>query len=283
MNGETYPWMNQEGPNMDWSKIKTIFILTFLVLDIYLMYEFFKLKDSSQFEFITEASFEKRLKADEIEYPDLPKNNQKDKYLSAKSKIFTNEEIEEVEETKLEGQKITVTDSTLQSVLEKPFKISESFEPAELNSFIKNKVLYGDQYRFWEKSKKGNTITYYQQYEEKIFFKNINGELTFYLNEENEIVSYRQTLLEDIEGLSENEKIIQPLKVIENLYENGSLKPKSQIIKMEPGYYTFVQLSGSQVLTPAWRLVFKDKEDLFVHAIEGQIIELNNEEKIKVE
>lgn len=195
MNGETYPWMNQEGPNMDWSKIKTIFILTFLVLDIYLMYEFFKLKDSSQFEFITEASFEKRLKADEIEYPDLPKNNQKDKYLSAKSKIFTNEEIEEVEETKLEGQKITVTDSTLQSVLEKPFKISESFEPAELNSFIKNKVLYGDQYRFWEKSKKGNTITYYQQYEEKIFFKNINGELTFYLNEENEIVSYRQTLL----------------------------------------------------------------------------------------
>ena len=30
---------------MDWSKIKTIFIISFLILDIYLMYEFFKIRE----------------------------------------------------------------------------------------------------------------------------------------------------------------------------------------------------------------------------------------------
>ena len=265
---------------MDWSRIKTIFILTFLVLDIYLMYEFFKLKDSSQLEFSTEASFEKRLKADEIEYADLPKNHQKDMYLSAKPKVFTDEDLGSV---KLKGQQVNIMEgTTLWSVLDKHIKISDKLDINDLNSFVKNNILYGDQYHFW--GKKGNEITYYQQYEDKLFYKNISGELTFFLNDDHtNIVSYRQTFLEDIEKLSEEDKIIQPLKVIETLYNNGALKPGSKIRQVELGYYTFVNISTSQVLTPAWRLVIDGEEDIFVHAFEGQIIQLNNEEKKIVE
>lgn len=267
---------------MDWSKIKTIFILTFLVLDIYLMYEFFKLKDSSQYEFSTETSFEKRLKADEIEYVELPKNHQRDAYLSAKPKNFSNEVIEAMEKTRLKGQKVQVNSGTvIESILEKPYELSDKLETSDINSFIRNNVLYGEQYRFWKK--KDNTITYYQQFKDKVFYHNISGELTIYLNDENDIVSYRQTMLENIEELSEDEKIIQPLKAIETLYENGSLKPKSKITNVELGYFTFVHTSTSQVLTPAWRFVINDKENLFVHAFEGQIIQLNNEEKNIVE
>lgn len=269
---------------MDWSKIKTIFILTFLVLDIYLMYEFFKLKDASQYEPMAQATFEKRLKTDEIEYGDLPKNYQKDRYLSAKPMVFDSKEIEELEKTKLKGQNITISEGTiLNSVLDEPIKITEKFNPTELNSFIKNKVLFGDQYRFWEKGKNSNTLTYYQQFEDKMFYMNLNGELTFYLNKDNEIVSYKQTFLEDIEEMQESEKIIQPLKAIETLYENGSLRPKTKITQVELGYFTFVHLSTAQVLTPAWRFVINDEENLFVHAFEGQIIQLTNEEKKIVE
>lgn len=267
---------------MDWSKIKTIFILTFLVLDIYLMYEFFKLKSLSQYEFLTETSFEKRLKADEIEYVELPKVYQKDMYLSAKPKNFNNEGLEELANTKLKGQDIEVKDGTiLESVLDKPYELSDKIDSTEVNSFIKSHVLYGDQYRFWKK--KGNMIIYYQQFRDKIFYKNISGELTIFLNDENDIVTYQQTLLENIEELSEEEKIIQPLKAIETLYENGSLKSKSKITKVEPGYVTFVHTGTSQVLTPAWRFVINDEENIFVHAFEGQIMQLNKEEKKIVE
>lgn len=267
---------------MDWNRIKTIFILTFLVLDIYLMYEFFKLTDSSQYEYSTETSFEKRLKADEIEYIELPKNYVKDTYLSAKPKSFNMDTLEALEKIKLKGQGLQVnTGTVLKFVLDKPYELSDKFDTSDVNSFVKNNVLFGDQYRFWKKEE--NTITYYQQFDDKIFYHNISGELTIYLNEENDIVSYKQSMLEDIEELSEEEKIIQPLKAIETLYENGSIRPKSKITKVELGYFTFVQTSTSQVLTPAWRFVINENEDVFVHAFEGQIILLNNEDKNIVE
>ncbi|MED3570965.1 two-component system regulatory protein YycI [Cytobacillus praedii] len=267
---------------MDWSKIKTIFILTFLVLNIYLMYEFFKLKDStSQYEFIVEPSFDKRLKADEIQFDELPKNYQKDNYLSAKPKNFTSDE--GLDDPKLKGQQVTVNDGlVLAATLDKPYELSDKLDTSEINSFVKNHVLYGDQYRFWGKDE--NKITYYQKFKDKVFYKNISGELTIWLNtENNDIVSYQQTMLENIEERSEKEKIIQPLKAIETLYEKGSLKPKSKISKVELGYVTFIHTGTSQVLTPAWRFVINDEENLFVHAIEGQIMQLNNEEKKIVE
>lgn len=265
---------------MDWSKIKTIFILTFLVLDIYLMYEFFKLKDSSQLEYIAEPSFDKRLKADEIEYGELPKNFQKDIYLSATPKNFTNDD--GLDDPKLKGQQVTVNDGfVLAATLDKPYELSDKLDTSEINTFVKNHVLYGDQYRFWGKD--GNKITYYQKFKDKVFYENISGELTIWLNpENNDIVSYQQTILENIEELSEKEKIIQPLKAIETLYENGSLKPKSKITNVELGYVTFVP-GTSQVLTPAWRFVINGEENVFVHAIEGQVMQLNNEEKKIVE
>ncbi|MBS4189861.1 two-component system regulatory protein YycI [Bacillus sp. FJAT-49705] len=267
---------------MDWSRIKTIFILTFLVLDIYLMYEFFTLKDSSQYEYITETSLEKKLQAAEIEYKELPKNHTKDMYLSAKPKNFNNELIESLEKTKLKGQDLEVsTDNALKSILDKPYDLKDKFEVADVNSFVKNNVLNGDQYRFWKKE--GSTIYYYQQFNDKVFYHNNNGQLAIYLTEENDIASYRQTMLEDIEEISKEEKIIQPLKAIEALYENNSLEPKSKITKVELGYFTFDQTSTTQVLTPAWRFVIEDKEDLFVNAFEGQVFQLNTEDKNIVE
>jgi len=274
--------MNREEEIVDWSKIKTIFILTFLVLDIYLMYEFFKVKDSSQYEYVTETSFEKRLIADEIQFGELPKNHLKDMYLSAKPKNFNSEVSEELKVSILKGQKVKVNDGTvLESVLDEPYEVGEKGDLAELNTFIKNNVLYGDHYRFWKKE--GNVAIYYQQFRDKVFYKNASGELTIYFNDENDIVSYRQTLLAEIEELSEEEKIIQPMKAIETLYKNGSLRPKSKITNVELGYFTFVDTSTSQVLTPAWRFVINDEENIFVHAFEGQIIQLNNEKKNKVE
>ncbi|WP_282141058.1 two-component system regulatory protein YycI [Cytobacillus oceanisediminis] len=268
---------------MDWSKIKTIFILTFLVLDIYLMYEFFKLKEASEFEPIEQASLEKQLKGADITFDEpLPKSNPKDRYLRAKPVEFDIEDLEG--DTRLEGQEITITEgTTLNSVLDESIKISDKFSPSELSAFIKNRVLFGDQYRFWEKPENSNKITYYQEFEGKMFYMNLNGELTFYLNDENEIVSYKQTLLTKIESKEESEKVIQPIKAVETLYKNGSLQPKSKITNVELGYFTFVHLSSSQLLTPAWRFVINDEENLFVDAFEGKIIKLNNEEKKIVE
>ncbi|MGG3469161.1 two-component system regulatory protein YycI [Neobacillus pocheonensis] len=266
---------------MDWSKIKTIFILTFLILDVYLLFQFMKIRDANKYEVITPASFEEKLKADEIKIDvEIPKNPIKAQYLSAKPKTFTKGEI-----AKLKGQSVTLmgTGTTLESTLEKPIQLNSKFEPAELSNFLNENVLFGDHYHFGEKNDKKNTITYYQQSENISFYKNINGMITFKYNADNQIVSYQQAYLEGIDKLENKEEILSPLKAIETLHQKGVLKPKSKITKIELGYSNLIPLSASQLLAPTWRFVVDDKESLFVNAFEGEIINFDSEEKISVE
>ncbi|EIJ80181.1 hypothetical protein PB1_07467 [Bacillus methanolicus PB1] len=260
---------------MDWSKIKTIFILTFLVLDIYLMYEFLKVLDQNKYELITETSIEDKLAADKIKYPVLPKGPIKDQYVSAKPKIFTGEEM-----MNIKGQTVSIVDgTTLHGTFDKPFQLSDKFDPSEMNAFIKTNILYSDKYAFWEFSEKDKKITYFQKYQDKFIYSNKNGSLEFFLNDSNQIISYRQTLLEDIEEMAEKEEVLSPLKAIETLYQKGMLEPGSKITKVELGYYTYEIFTASQVLTPVWRFVVDEEENFLVNAFEGQIIELNNDEK----
>ena len=78
---------------MDWSRIKTIFILTFLVLDIYLVYQFMNTRDAAQYEIPKEAPLEEKLKNDDITYGELPEIKKKEQYLSVRTKVFTTEEM----------------------------------------------------------------------------------------------------------------------------------------------------------------------------------------------
>ena len=271
--------MSQGGAVMDWSKIKTIFIISFLILDIYLMYQFMLIRNANKYEFLSEVSLEDKLKTDEIEFIELSKTTVKDKYLSARSREFTKEDF-----LLLKGQSVTVVDGTLiQGVMESPVPLSERFDSLEAQSFMNSYVLYGDQYGFWEMNDHTKTITFYQKVDNKMFYENMNGRVTLYLNKNFQIVSYEQTFLDGIENLTEKEEVLPSIKAIETLYQKGLLKPKSKISKIELGYSTLVQLAASQVLTPTWHVIVDDKSHLYVNAFEGHIIQFGNEENNIVE
>ena len=213
---------------MDWSKIKNIFIISFLILDLYLIYEFVKVIDSNVVDVKAniDSSIETELKAEGIEYAPLPEQYVEDFTLKANSKTFT---IEDTQKSVLSNQMVTINSNTdLVSILKEPLPITEKFGPTELNNFIKENVLYGDQYRFWKKSSDGFSIVYTQQYKDKPLFENDKARLEFNVNSENEIDSYTQSYLEDIQELSNPEKIIQPIKAIEVLYKNENYR---QIVK----------------------------------------------------
>lgn len=265
---------------MDWSKIKTIFIISFLVLDLYLTYQFLLIRDANKYKLISEATLEDKLKTDEISLKvELPKMTLNDQYLTAKPKEFNDEDIE-----KLKGQSISVIDKTMiHSVLEKPISLNSNFDAAEAQNFVNTSILYGDQYGFWEMDEASKTITFYQQYDNKMFYENINGKVIIHLNNDLQIVSYEQTYLAEIDNLTEQEEILSPIKGIETLYLKGLLKPKSTITNVELGYSTLVQLAASQVLTPTWHIVVEDKDHLYVNAFEGQIIQFNMDENNIVE
>lgn len=266
---------------MDWSKIKTIFIITFLILDVYLFFQFLTIRNANKYEIATEATLEEKLKADGIKYTDLPKTQIKAQYLSAKPKIFTKSDI-----AKLKGQTTTLLGdpaTTLQGTLQNPYQLDSKLDPSSIANFLKDHVLYGDHYQFCDKDDKTKTITCFQKFEDTLLYQNINGMITLHYNTNNQIVSYQQTYLEGFEKLTAKEEILPPLKAIEALHQKGELKPKSKITKIELGYSTLVQLAASQVLAPTWHFIINDKENLFVNAFEGQIIQFNSDAKPSVE
>jgi regulatory protein YycI of two-component signal transduction system YycFG len=265
---------------VDWSKTKTIFIIVFFILDIFLFVQFLDKRHASQLNMTKDASIEEKLKDNGIQYVELPSENTKGKYLTAKSKNFSDVNLEE-----LPNQSITIQNgTTLLSIFDEPISVKENMEQEMIHTFLKTYVYQGGQYRFWKWDQEQNRLIFYQEYNQKLFFKNVNGRLIVNLNNQNQIIGYEQTLLEDIQELA-NENILPAIRAIETIHQQGLIKADSKITKVELGYYTLVQLTESQVLTPTWHFVIeqgdtKKVEDIFVNAIEGQVFQVSEKQGI---
>ncbi|MBY0097544.1 two-component system regulatory protein YycI [Mesobacillus maritimus] len=257
---------------MDWSRIKTIFIISFLLLDIYLIFQFMNTRSEAKLEFIEEASFEERLKNNDIIYNEPSQELKKERYISVKPKIFTKKDL--AANQILKSSPDEEGSSTIIGQLDKPIKITDKFNPEEFATAVNAYVQYGEKYRFWKIDNTTRTITFYQLYEGKMMYNNLNGKLTFFIDENNEVMLFEQTYIEEVEELSDEQEILTALAAVEVLFTKGYLKPKSEITKVELGYSTLIQ----QVLAPTWRIVINGEENLFVHGFEGQVIEFKNDE-----
>lgn len=261
---------------MDWSRIKTIFIVAFLILDVYLVSQL--LTKMEQYEIKDTATFDENLNADGIEYSNLPEEYENEQYLSGNTKKFTEEERNLINGIHLEPK----SDTVLRVELFEPILIEDSNDLSALDEFIHQEVLYGDEYRFWSFDREKGEITYFQTVNGKFLLFNKSAQLTFYVNEINEIVAYEQTMLESIEPFSDEESVISPLKALESLYSKGTLKPNSTIITANIGYYTLVNMEAFQVLTPTWYFeVERDGqiEYMLVNALEGSVIQMQSSEE----
>jgi regulatory protein YycI of two-component signal transduction system YycFG len=259
---------------LDWSKTKTIFIITFLILDIFLAYQFIQKRSSSQLNVMLETTIEEQLEVNGITYVEPPKEITKAAYLSGKSKIFTDEEVK-----KLSNQQAVISNQPILKVLfTKPIPLSNPKDQYFLNDFIKRNIISGENYSFWKFDEKAKEILFFQKYNGKVIYKNANSMLVLHLNEKNEIISYEQTLLNDLEEY-EKQEIVSAIKAIETLYKKDHLKPGDHVTNIQLGYYALVQFTASsQVLTPTWRIVVNGNKDYYVNAFEGQVI--NEENKI---
>ncbi|GIN21976.1 MAG TPA: hypothetical protein DEO65_14290 [Bacillus bacterium] len=259
---------------MDWGRLKTIFIIAFLILDIFLLTQLMNKQKDNKLEVKTDVSLEENLKNDGIDYSNIPKDPIRDQYMSANTKVFSEKEVD-----KLKDQSVTIVDGAIiYSELAHPFKIPEKLNVQELEQYVKNTVLYGDQYGFGNYDEKAGTITFYQKHQDKLLFKNRSAHLVFYVKKDKEIDSYEQTMLEMIEPISEKEEVLPAMRAVEAIFRNKLLKSDSKIVRAELGYYTVVNMEASQVLTPTWQVVIEhdgEQESMLVNAFEGQIIQEN--------
>lgn len=227
---------------------------------------------------MVEENIEEQLAANKITYVDLPKGPARAAYITGKSREFREEETRS-----LKGQKIVLLDpKTIYSSLKDPIPIPKTDKGYFFEDLLRDFVLDGTKYKYWRIDEGEKKIYFFQQFKGKNIFHNQYATLVADINEKNEIVSYTQRMLTDVGemgGESKAQEIITATKALKTLYLKGKIESGSRVTKVELGYYTVVipSTSGFQVIAPTWHFVLNGKDDYFINAIEGQVIQIGKD------
>ncbi|PAV28463.1 hypothetical protein CIL05_16120 [Virgibacillus profundi] len=267
---------------MQWSKIKTLFILCFLVLNVFLVNQFMQKLEAADLAVLDEGqeeSIEEKLESENISYGNLESDIKEDSYISVTQKSYAEEEINQL--TNFEDQTSEVINGNfILSQFQEPIPVPEDASSKEISTLVKNHILYPEEYTYWGWNKDMNVLIFFQLKDDRPFYYNQNGLVLVFLNEANEMMYYTQTMLGDVETQEEKKTIQQPIQALGTLYDRNELYSEDEITDVKIGYYARIITEGIQVFAPTWRVEVNDERNHFVNAIEGQVFTSNDIEFI---
>ena len=258
---------------MEWGQIKTVFILGFLILNVYLLIQFLEKQDQADLSLLDreDSTIEEKLNSENITIKQsLSDEEEKEPYLSVRQKNFDEEDISQL--ASLSNQRTTVTNNNfIFSIFEKPVKIPDG-DLEIIDGFVKKLIIYPDEYELWHWNKDINVLIFFQKENEQPIYFNQSGIILAFLNDDDELIYYTQTLLGEPDSLHDKKTLLKPLEAIEVLYNANELRPGDEISKVDIGFHTRVpSTDGVQVFVPAWKVTINDEKNYFVNAIEGFI------------
>ena len=266
---------------MDWNKTKTIFIIVFSILNVFLYSLYLdRYTESKNTEILSESSVEEKMSSDEITYPNLPENIADKPYIRGETKVFTAKEApKENVQVNIQGGK------QLLVAYEKPVSLTGEAESAEaLTSFVEENVHQGTSYELWEIDSEQNKAVFFQSFDDDVLYLSKDGKVTVYWNSEGHIIRYEQTMFTDIIENQEPKKLVTPIRAIHTLYQKNMLERETTIKKTELGYSVHVQVSENrQMFVPTWHIQAEladgSRKDYFVNAVKDGVIELNKQQE----
>ena len=267
---------------MHWGQIKSILILSFFILDIYLFAQFLEKKEQADIGVLEQqtSTIEEQLQAESITYNDLPEEVSEETFISVNRHRFKEEDLNKAK-PKQEQETFIVKGSTIVSELEDPVKMNTT-SVGKIMEVFHDTVYYADEYDYWNWNKAYNVIIFFQNKMDRPVYYNQNGVVIAILNDDNEMVSYVQTMLGDEEALADKRQLIKPLTAIEKVYEEGELHQGDEVSKVNIGFHTRVPFEGGvQVFAPTWRIDVNEGTNYFVNAIEGFMFLTEEEEFLK--
>lgn len=257
---------------MDWSRAKTIFIITFLLLNIFLGYQLNEKKTASNINFTAEATLQERLSEMNITIAvELFEEQLTGTYISGTTELSLEPEISPNQ------QIVLVEDEFITVELEEPFPLlqGEKSIHVQAKEFIVAHVVHGEEYRYSHFDSGLMQIYFYQTYEGKKVDNYESGRLPLMLqlDDEMNVISYEQNYLtiQPIHPQGKEQEVISSIKAIEKLFNAQLIPPDSKITKVEWSYFSFFKPHGEvQVFAPMWNIGVNDQV-YYVNAIDGAI------------
>ncbi|WP_067727803.1 two-component system regulatory protein YycI [Oceanobacillus damuensis] len=253
---------------MQWGHIKTLFILSFLILNIYLLIQFVDRQKDSDLGVLDseEQSYEELLASENISIPDLNQDVTEASYINVSDKKFTSEEMDQLNSME-DLDAALVEDNFILAQFEDPLLVPANANAARITDIVEPYLLYPSEYQYWAWNEEANILLFFQVKDgSRPIYSNQNALLLFYLNDKDEITHYTQTMLGEAEQQGNAETLLPPLNAIGSLYDRGTLTQDEKVTELELGYLSRIE---SQVFAPTWRITINHEENYFINAIEN--------------
>ncbi|QAS52911.1 two-component system regulatory protein YycI [Halobacillus litoralis] len=267
---------------MQWGQIKILFILSFLVLDLFLLQQFLSKQSEDELGQISTVAedIETALENNDITIAEdaIPEVTEV-AGLKSKEGGFSEDILSQIEEIDDSEQQVEVeNDRVLKVTLDEPVEVNEDNIINKVNSIVP----FGAQYSYWGWNEEEGTALFFQIANDRTVYFNEGGYLLVNIAD-GEITGYVATLLnfsdtEEDTAVSSPEQIIAPLSAINTLYTAGYIEEGDEVTSMSVGYHSSFNLvpgeeNGPQVFAPTWKVTVNDEKNLFLYAISGTFIE----------
>lgn len=239
---------------MDFKRIQIILIVTFSVLNLYLLSVLLDKNESLNFGNPSSAvNLQEGLRSDNIKSPELSTENVAVPFIKTEKDNYLEEHFKD-----LPNQKARMENNKLISMLTEPIKLNLgaenalSVQIAPLQEFIDSgNILKGEEYTF---------LSYQVINRQIIFMQSVNGipiadstgSLIFTLNEDREVVSYEQTHTGPAEVQGRDRTVISEQNAIESLYLSNQIPNKATIKNLTLSYFQTLSLDDMNIYSPMW-------------------------------
>lgn len=241
---------------MDYKRVQIILIITFSILNLYLLTVFLEKDDAFNFgDSSTTVNLEEGLRNDNIQSPELSRENEEIAVIKTDKNMFLREHA-----SSLKNQTTRMDSNLLFSILSEPIELDFETKGLTLTNRLKplqefkdsGNVLEGTKYDFISYQELNQRIYYVQHSEDGIPIADGTATLVFHVNADHEVVSYEQTYAGDSETQGRLRTVISEQKAVESLYLNNQIPDDSTIRLLTLSYYQTLSLKDMNIYSPMW-------------------------------
>jgi regulatory protein YycI of two-component signal transduction system YycFG len=271
---------------LNFKKVEIIFILAFLILNVFLINIFVNKYVSTASQSIDnrEVDIVTEFEAKNIQYDEISDEVLRIPFIRALNTTVDEEDVVDVTE---DTQSIEVNENHILSQINTPIQLEgvdvdtpagdlSDSALASLNQFMNNEVFQGSQYRFVSYDKAASEVTYMQETASGAVIADGTGEIVFQVNDDFAVYAYDQTITGGTAIQGDERTVISEKQALENAYLNNGIPEDSTIVRTFLSYRVTLVLEDMTLYHPVWTLLIRTNEDttqrVFVDGINGAIM-----------
>ncbi|EXJ23263.1 hypothetical protein ADIAL_1280 [Alkalibacterium sp. AK22] len=276
---------------MDFKKIESIFLMTFLLLNIYLLISFLNRSNLQHASTAPDqVNLLREMEQIGIELPSLNEEVREVYYVQADRNDLLEENVDQLEN---QAGSIAEDGTLYTSILSDPIEIDGNPEDgftetdfSRLNNFIdSDAVLFGEEYTFLRFDRTDSRFIFSQEVE-GIPVADGTSEISLFYGSDGNIISYQQSFAGPMSTQGSPLEIITDRQAVEVLFQNNEISSNSIVSTPILSYQRTLFLEDLSMYGPVWFIPVRDSNGetiLRVDAFEGTVVSPPTEPVIPVD